>query len=43
MSKSLGAIFLSFCEGHSLVSVRLLLGSEGYDGEWRHMTPPPEA
>ena len=25
----------------SLVLVRLLLGSEGYDGEWRHMTPPP--
>ena len=25
----------------SLVSVRLLLGSEGYGGEWRHTTPPP--
>ena len=25
----------------SLVSVRLLLGLVGYDGEWRHMTPLP--
>ena len=36
-----GTAWAGLCLITSLVSVRLLLGLVGYDGEWRHVTPPP--